>query len=197
MVMIPKYPGTGFVVRLKPEYGEIQTPMTNTGYYTPYQFSFKGQAVVLKKSSTFDSDATPTMLVAVPANEGDNPDGYIPVPDHMDDPRPGAVGALLPLTANLNQTDDQGIKYSDDLTNWAAAGLVAFREGDIVGLPLKAGQTVEAGDELTVATGGIYRKIIEADDGVWAVAKVELGVSSGSSIVPVMSRIIQKRFVEA
>jgi len=196
MVMIPKYSATGFVVRLKPDFGEIQTPMTNTGYYTPYQFGYKGQAVVLAKSSQFDPDATPTMLVAVPAGEGANPDGYIAVPDHTNDPRPGAVGHLLPEAGFLDQVDDQGIPYASKMANWATAGIVAFREGDIVGLPLAKNQTVEPGDELTVATGGLYRKVVSGDSGVWVVAKVEMAAkSTATTIVPVMSRIVSKRRV--
>jgi hypothetical protein len=195
MVMVPKYPGTGYVVRLKPNFGDLQPPMTNQGYYTPYQFGYRSLAVQLRKSSVFDADATPTMLVACPASEGVRPDGYIAVPDVSDDPRPGAIGVYLPLTADLDSTDSQGIKYSSDFTKWAAAGVVAIREGDLQGLPLKAGETATCGDLLTVTTGGFYRPIITGESGVYAVAKVELGVTASTVVVPVMSRMMYPRLV--
>lgn len=186
---IPKYPDTGYIIRTRPTYGELQTPMTNVGYDTPYQFTYRGQAVTLAKSSTYDSDATPTVLVAVPCTSGARPDGYIGVPAVQDDPRPGATGVYLPLTANLNQTDGQGIAYTSDMTLWVNAGVVPFREGDQYGVPLQAGGAITAGDELAVATGGLYRKAVSNDV---VVAKAELGVASSTSVQPIWVRFVDK-----
>ncbi len=188
---IPKYPDTGYIIRTRPTYGELQTPNTNVGYDTPYQFTYRGQAVLLAKSSTYDVDATPTVLVAVPCTSGSRPDGYIAVPAVQDDPRPGATGVYLPLTADLTLTDSQSIAYTGDMTLWANAGVVPFREGDQVGLPLYPSQTVVTGDELCVATGGLYRKA--ATTGEIIVAKVELAPTAVStSVQPVWCRIINK-----
>lgn len=156
-MIIPDYSGLGYSARMTVKGGHLIEGV-NQAYKTPYQLPFNGMAVSLAKSSTYDADAVPTVGVVVPCKTGEKPFGWIFISTQEHSRLPGTPTAYLPLTANLDQTDSEGIKYCSDVEKWAVTTVAPYQPSEGVGMPIAAGQKFAVGDEIAVSNGGFARK---------------------------------------
>lgn len=156
-MILPKYPGTGYISRIIPK-GGLEQEASNNAYESPYQFKFNGQLVNVGKSTTFDADATPTMVVAVPARTGLYVDGWVPVTTLAPDPRPGVGGQFKPYTDKLTATDSQSIAYAPDYMDWTEVTVAPMEVGTLIGVPVAANTSIVVGDEVAASDGGFLKK---------------------------------------
>lgn len=176
-MIITKYPGTGYVINPNPEAGREQNRITNSAYETPYQFTTPGRLVVLDLSSTYDADATPTVVVAVPASSGVYVDGWTFVSTYKTHPLPGATNELFPYTADCTATDANNIAYAEDYTKWTAVTVSPLIPGDIVGIPVAASTNLVVGTEVAASIGGYAKAAVSTN---WVIGKVEVAANNSS-----------------
>jgi hypothetical protein len=163
---IPNVLGLGF--RVFGRNGEQQEAnrITNMTYATPYQIAYEGLLVETDKlSSAYDADATPTQCVAVPAAAGEYVDGWTYISTYSPHPLPGGANVLYPLTANIGNSG-----YAEDYANWADVTVAPLIPGQLIGVPVYAGQNMTQAAEVAAATGGLAKV---AESGQWVVGKVE------------------------
>lgn len=172
---IPNILGLGFRVIRKNGEQQEANQITNMTYATPYQIAYEGLLVETDKlSSAYDADATPTQCVAVPAADGEYVDGWTYITTYTPHPLPGGANVLYPLTANIG---DSG--YAEDYANWAEVTVVPLIPGQLIGMPVYAGETLTYGAEIASATGG-FAKL--AGSGEWVVAKVEWAADNSAGL---------------
>jgi len=180
---IPNILGLGFRVFGKPGEQQEANQITNMTYATPYQIAFKGLLLETDKASTaYDSDATPTQAVAVPAANGEYVDGWAYIDTYKMHPLPGAPNVLYPLAADIG-----GSGYAEDSAKWTEVTVAPLVPGQLIGVPVYAGANLAVGDEVAAATGG-FAKV--ATSGNWVFGKVEwaannTGGASGAKVVSV------------
>ena len=189
---IPNILGLGF--RVFGQLGEQQeaNQITNMTYATPYQIAYKGLLLETDKlSSAYDADATPTQAVAVPADNGAYVDGWAYINTYKMHPLPGAPNVLYPLTANVGSSG-----YAEDYANWVDVTVAPLIPGQLIGMPVYAGESLDIGDEVCAATGGYIREAAATD---WVIGKVEWPVnnSAGASGAKVASVRVCHQFLKA
>lgn len=189
---IPNILGLGFRVFSKGGEQQEANQITNMTYATPYQIPFAGMLLETDKlSSAYDADATPTQAVAVPAADGAYIDGWAYISTYKMHPFPKVPNILYPLTANVG---DSG--YAEDYANWADVTVAPLIPGQLIGMPMYAGVSLDIGDEVCAATGGYIREAASTD---WVVGKVEWPAnnSAGASGAKVASVRVCHQFLKA
>jgi len=157
-MIIQDYDGTGYKYLMNIRGGRL-IEAVNQAYKTPYQLKFAGLAVSLAKSSTYDADATPTVGVVVPCKAGERPRGWVYITTAAHNPLPGAAQTFLPGTEYMVATaDNEGLYYTDNMSEFAVTSVAPYMPGEGIGVPLAAGQNIVIGDALAIANGGFYAK---------------------------------------
>lgn len=189
---IPNVLGIGFRVFAQPGEQQEANRITNMTYATPYQIPYKGLLLETDKlSSAYDANATPTQAVAVPAANGEYVDGWAYINSYQPHPLPGGADVLYPKTENIG-----GSGYAEDYNNWFNLTVAPLIPGQLIGIPVYAGENMAIGNEVAAATGG-YCKV--AASGQWVIGKVEWNAdnSAGASGAKVASVRIGHQYKKA
>lgn len=163
---IPNVLGLGFRLSLKGGEQQEANKITNMTYATPYQIPFRGMLLETdKKSTSYDATSTPTQCVTVPAAAGEYVDGWAYITSYQIHPLPGASNVLYPLTADIG---DSG--YAEDSTKWFDLTVTPLIPGQLIGIPVAAGASIDYGAEICAAAGGFATNAVSTN---WVVAKAE------------------------
>jgi len=171
MVSFPRYGQVGYETLYQVNGGRLAEDY-NQAYPTPFKIQYAGLYLKMAKSTTYDPTAMPTYLVAIPCNvAGELPEGWAWKTTARTDQLPGAPVTFLPETPSPNTpANSQG--------DFVTIAVCPIKEGEKIGVPVKANQDIAVGDEIAVAVGGFAKKAVSGD---WVIGRAESNATTDAS----------------
>lgn len=147
------------------------------GQLCPYPIKYAGTLLGRALSTSYDTAAA-TYKVLIPCTAGALPDGWA----YISTAKTDVPTAVFELGLYFEPTDDKlgSSGYAEDETNFIGVSSMPMLQGEKVGIPLAASQTVSVNSEIACGGSGLARV---AQSGDFVIGFAELAVTTGSGTV--------------